>query len=181
MADVLNRAVGGLQLLGGGLELILGASMSVAPEPLTTAGGLVLVAHGSDTIIAGFRTLWHGEVKESFTQQGASAAAEALGASTKTANTVGTGIDIAAGVAPSLSSSVLRHVSINAAKKAGSKTYIAVLYTKKGAPRVGREGHNMVGIRPSSGGSTVWYEYFGRPRGRVIQTRDIPGADDTVV
>ncbi len=181
MADVLNRAVGGIQVLGGGLELVLGASMSVVPEPLTTAGGLILVVHGSDTIIAGFRTLWHGEVKESFTQQGTSAAAEGLGASKKAANIIGTGVDIAAGVVPSLSTSVLRHISINAVKKTGKKTYIAVLYTKKGAQGVGKEGHNMVGIRLSSGESTTWFEYLGRPRGRVIRTRDLPGVDDTVI
>ncbi len=180
MADDLDRVVGGMQIIGGGVEIILGAAMSVAPEPLTTAGGIVLVVHGGDTVIAGFRTLWYGEVQHSFTQLGASAAAEAIGASPETANAIGIGIDITAGVGPSLGASVSRQLSMNAAKKAGSKAQVVVAYLRKGVNGIGKTGHNMVGVRTNFDGPTVWFEYLGTRQGRVIRTKDVPGASDIV-
>ena len=50
----------------------------------------VLIAHGADTFIAGFRSIHSGQVQRSFTQQGASVAATKLGASEQTAAGVGT-------------------------------------------------------------------------------------------
>ncbi|MFN6999798.1 MAG: hypothetical protein ACK4ST_07165, partial [Elioraea tepidiphila] len=64
-----SRLVGGIQVIGGGLEIALGVGGIVLPEPATTVGGVILVAHGADTVVAGFRTLWHGEVQHSYTQQ----------------------------------------------------------------------------------------------------------------
>lgn len=48
---ILNtRFVGGIQVIGGTLEVLLGVGGILIPEPATTAGGVILVAHGSDTI-----------------------------------------------------------------------------------------------------------------------------------
>jgi hypothetical protein len=68
---------------------------------LTKAGGGVLAVHGADNFIAGFTQLWTGRPAESFTQQGAAAVAEQLGADPVTASRIGVGVDIGVGLAGS--------------------------------------------------------------------------------
>lgn len=146
------RAVGAIQIIGGGLEVALGVGGIVAPEPLTTAGGVILVAHGTDTIVAGFRSLWYGQVQESLTQQGAEAAASALGASPETSRRIGIGTDIIAGVGPAFATSVSRRLAIAGAQQ--SQTRVAVAYLNQGAMTY---GHNAVGVTVNN--STVWYHF----------------------
>ena len=43
------------------MEVALGIGGVAVPTPVTTLGGIILIAHGSDTIIAGFRMLWFGK------------------------------------------------------------------------------------------------------------------------
>jgi len=73
---------------------------------VTQVGGVILIAHGADTFIAGFRSIHSRQVQRSFTQQGASAAATKLGASEQTAAGVGTVVDLAAGLGPSVTITV---------------------------------------------------------------------------
>jgi hypothetical protein len=98
-----NRIWGGVRAIGGGVEAIVGGALVLAPEPtmLTKAGGGVLAVHGADNFIAGFTQLWTGRPAESFTQQGAAAVAEQLGADPVTASRIGVGVDIGVGLAGS--------------------------------------------------------------------------------
>jgi hypothetical protein len=157
-----TRLVGGLQVIGGGLEVALGVGGIVVPEPATTVGGIILVAHGTDTVIAGFRTLWYGEVQATLTQQGGTAAARALGASPETARRVGTGVDLAAGVGPSLAVGVSRRMAIAAAER--SSATVAVAYLPRRALEM---GHNAVGVRV--GQTSAWVEFVGHPVGKVMR------------
>ena len=146
------RAVGAIQIIGGGMEVALGVGGIVTPEPATTIGGVILVAHGSDTIVAGFRSLFYGEVQESFTQQGAQAAAGALGASPQTARRIGIGVDVTAGIGPSIAMSVSRRLAIAGAQRSTSK--VAIAYLNQGALNY---GHNAIGITVNN--STAWYHF----------------------
>lgn len=166
--DFTARAVGAIQIIGGGLEVALGVGGVVVPEPATTVGGVILVAHGTDTIVAGFRSLWYGEVHESFTQQGAQAAASAMGASPQTARRIGIGVDIGAGIGPSIATSVTRRLAIAGAQQ--SQTRIAIAYLHRGA-RV--QGHNAVGVTVNN--STAWFELAGLPQS-VFMRRGVPGS-----
>ncbi|MCH9675441.1 MAG: hypothetical protein K0U93_28650, partial [Gammaproteobacteria bacterium] len=159
---LVTRAIGAMQVVGGGLEILLGAGGIVLPEPATTVGGVILVAHGGDTVIAGFRTLWSGETTRSFTQQGGEAAAIALGAGPDAARQIGTGVDIAAGVGPSLAIGVARRLAISGAATATER--VAIAYLSRGATQM---GHNAVGVH--TGGKTFWVHFAGMPTGSVAQ------------
>ena len=168
------RAVGALQIIGGGLEVALGVGGVIMPEPATTVGGVILVAHGTDTMVAGFRSLWYGEVQESLTKQGTQAAALALGASPQTAHRIGIGVDVAAGVGPSISMSVARRVAIAGAQQSSSK--VAVAYLSRGA---GEYGHNAVGVTVHN--STAWFELVGTSAAKVVRSPFPPPIKDGYV
>lgn len=163
-----SRLVGGIQVIGGGLEIALGVGGIVLPEPATTVGGVILVAHGADTVVAGFRTLWHGEVQHSYTQQLGTAAARGLGASPQTARGVGTAVDIAAGVGPGLAIGVSRRLAIAGAEQATER--VAVAYLHRSALQM---GHNAVGV--TAGGRTAWVHFAGTSPGRVVPLFGGPG------
>ncbi|HXI04584.1 MAG TPA: RHS repeat-associated core domain-containing protein, partial [Candidatus Saccharimonadales bacterium] len=97
-----DRLFGALRLVGGLGESALGILGILAPEPLTTVGGVLLTAHGIDQIQAGFRQLWDGEPVRTFTSQGLSAGAELLGADGTTAYYIGEYGDAAIGIALTL-------------------------------------------------------------------------------
>ena len=160
------------QVAGGALEIALGAGGLAAPTGVTQVGGVILIAHGSDTLIAGFRSIWTGDVQSTLTQQGAAAAASKLGASPRTADRIGTGVDLIAGAGPSLAFSVSRRIAIAGAETATER--VAVAYLSRGALDV---GHNVVGVR--LGGTTAWIEFAGKPIGRVA--RAFPPSGDYVV
>ena len=168
------RAVGAIQIIGGGLEVALGVGGIVLPEPATTVGGVILVAHGTDTIVAGFRSLWHGEVKESLTKQGAQAAAKALGATPQTAHRIGIGVDVAAGIGPSITMSVARRFAIAGAQQSSSR--IAVAYLSRG---FGDYGHNAVGVTVRN--STAWFELVGTSTAKVVRSPFPPPIKDGYV
>jgi hypothetical protein len=163
-----TRLVGGLQVIGGGLEVALGVGGIILPEPATTVGGIILVAHGTDTVVAGFRTLWYGEVQATLTQQAGTAAARSLGASPQTARTVGSGVDLVAGVGPSLAVGASRRLAIAAAER--SSATVAVAYLPRRALEM---GHNAVGVRV--GQTNAWVEFVGKPVGKVMRmpTREL--------
>lgn len=163
------RVVGSVQILGGALEIALGAGGIATPTGVTQVGGVILIAHGSDTLIAGFRSILTGEVQQSLTHQGGAAAATALGASPQAAQYVGTGVDLVAGVGPSLTISVARRLAI--ASAGASSERVAVAYLHRSALEM---GHNAVGIR--SGGMTAWFHFAGMPTGRVAPMFGGPGA-----
>ncbi|MBK7759687.1 MAG: toxin [Deltaproteobacteria bacterium] len=99
------QTVGVVQLIGGGAEVVAGGLGIAAPEPLTTAGGVVLVAHGLDSMAAGYRALSTGEYQTTVTAASAETLALAVGAEPETAHVVGVAADIvvpfASGVAAS--------------------------------------------------------------------------------
>jgi hypothetical protein len=162
------RLVGGIQVIGGGLEIALGVGGIVLPEPATTVGGVILVAHGADTVVAGFRTLWHGEVQHSYTQQLGTAAARGFGASPEAARGIGTAVDIAAGVGPGLAVGVSRRLAIAGAERATER--VAVAYLHRSALQM---GHNAVGV--TAGGRTAWVHFAGTSPGRVVPLFGGPG------
>lgn len=102
------RAFAALQLVGGGIELIIGGGALLAPEPtVTKVIGAVAVVHGLDTVQASVRTIATCGRTSTFTQQGAAAAAEGLGASPATAQTIGVVTDIGVGVGTTFAVGVL--------------------------------------------------------------------------
>ena len=151
------RLTGAVQVVGGLLEVALGV------------GGVILIAHGSDTLIAGFRTLWSGEVTHSLTQTGTTRAAESLGASPETAQWIGVGADFAAGVGPAVGVSITRRLAIAGAEQASTR--VAVAYLHRSALQM---GHNAVGVR--TGATTAWVHFAGVPRGAVEAMRRGPNA-----
>lgn len=62
-------AIGGLHVLGGGLGIAFGVGRLAAPTGITQVGGIILVSHGSGTVAASFRTLWHGQVQRALAQK----------------------------------------------------------------------------------------------------------------
>ena len=95
-----DRVVGAAQVIGGAAEMLVGGALIVTPEPtmLTKAGGIIAVVHGADNISTGFKQLWTGESQTTLTHQSTKAIAKAAGASDATANTIGTGFDMGAGL-----------------------------------------------------------------------------------
>jgi hypothetical protein len=156
--DKASWVVGALQMAGGGLEIALGAGAAAAPTGVTQVGGVILIAHGADTVVAGFRSIRSGEAKTTFTQQGATALAKGFKASDDAARFIGIGADIVAGVGPSVAIGAARRLAIAGAGRASER--VAVAYMPKS---VLPTGHNAVGIR--QGGTTAWFHFLGHPTG----------------
>jgi hypothetical protein len=101
-----NRLWGGLQVVGGVLEMVGADALCALPEPTmaSKAGCIVFGVHGSDTAAAGLRQVWTGQDTATLTQRGTSKLAETMKASPDMANNIGLSLDIAvsAGVAGSL-------------------------------------------------------------------------------
>ncbi|WP_233801606.1 RNase A-like domain-containing protein [Paraburkholderia sp. HP33-1] len=91
-----NRLWGGLQLVGGLLEMVGAGALCVLPEPTmaSKAGCIVFGAHGSDTAAAGLRQVWTGRDTATLTQQGTTKLAEAMKASPDMANNIGLSLDM---------------------------------------------------------------------------------------
>ena len=113
-----NRLIGGLRLLGCGLEVAGGGALLLAPEPtmITKAAGGTLILHGADQCVTGGRQVWTGRDERSFTERGASAAARGLGAGRRTAETVGTVVDVMVPVGAALVVGAARAASIRAGR-----------------------------------------------------------------
>lgn len=113
-----TRVFAALQLLGGGIELFIGGGALLAPEPtgVTKVIGVVAVAHGLDTMQASIRTIATCNRTATFTQIGAAGAAETLGASPATAQTIGVVTDIGVGVAGTFAIGALSRVPAGSAQ-----------------------------------------------------------------
>ncbi|MEX3811146.1 RNase A-like domain-containing protein [Paraburkholderia sp. BR13439] len=92
-----NRLWGGLQVVGGVLEMVGAGALCVLPEPTMSskAGCVVFGVHGSDTAAAGLRQIWTGRDTATLTQQGTTKLAEAMKASPDLANNIGLSVDMA--------------------------------------------------------------------------------------
>ncbi|KXU90323.1 hypothetical protein CI15_03705 [Paraburkholderia monticola] len=101
-----NRLWGGLQVVGGVLEMVGAGALCVLPDPTmaSKAGCIVFGAHGSDTAAAGLRQVWTGRDTATLTQRGTAKLAETMKAGPDMASHIGLSVDIAvsAGVAGSL-------------------------------------------------------------------------------
>jgi hypothetical protein len=91
---LVERGFGALTVAGGAAEIALGTVGILAPEPLTTAAGLVGAAHGIDTTLAGLEQIRTGELQQTVTEQLVTSGAQSLGASDATAENIGLGVDI---------------------------------------------------------------------------------------
>ena len=65
----LVRIRGVLKLIAGAIEIVAGGALVVTPEPVTTVGGSLLAAHGTDTFYSGWQELWYGEEYETLTSR----------------------------------------------------------------------------------------------------------------
>ncbi|QJP74175.1 RNase A-like domain-containing protein [Burkholderia glumae] len=91
-----NRLWGGLQIVGGVMEMAGAAVLCVAPEPTTAskAGCIVFGVHGSDTVSAGWRQVWSGQDTITLTQQGTTKLAETMKVGPDMANSLGLSLDM---------------------------------------------------------------------------------------
>lgn len=124
--------------------------------------------------MAGFGSLWYGEIQESLTKLGARAAATALCASPQTAHRIGISVDVAAGIGPSIAMSVSRRLAISGAQHSSSR--IAVAYLNRSAVET---GHNAVGITVYN--STAWFELIGTGATKVVRSPIGPAVKDGYV
>ncbi|KXU83177.1 hypothetical protein CI15_29155 [Paraburkholderia monticola] len=115
-----NRLWGGLQLVGGLLEMVGAGALCVMPEPTmaSKAGCIVFGAHGSDTASAGLRQIWTGLDTATLTQQGTTKLAETMKASPDMANNIGLSLDIAVsiGVAGSIKAARVSEITMGRIK-----------------------------------------------------------------
>lgn len=174
----IGRAVGVLQVLGGSLEAAGGVGLLLVPDPtfLTKAGGTILVAHSADTIAAGLQSIWYGSVRQTLTQQGAAATARAAGATTGTSEMIGTGVDIAAGIGPSLATQAARMVAIQTAQQATDRVAIAWL------PRA-LFSYDHVAVGVGRGSQNFWFHLAGDvdvANGVSFMVRRAPAAEYVV-
>ena len=81
----------GLQIVGGGLEIVGGVAMATATAPtgVGLVGGVAIAAHGTDTFFAGVRGLWYGKSQRTYFAQGVTAAASATPMSPQAAQLTG--------------------------------------------------------------------------------------------
>ncbi|KAB0633362.1 hypothetical protein F7R21_27940 [Burkholderia latens] len=92
-----NRLWGGLQVVGGVLEMVGAAALCVAPEPtgLTKLGCVAFGVHGADTAAAGLKQVWTGQDTSALLQQGVTKLADAANAPPEMADHVGISLDLA--------------------------------------------------------------------------------------
>lgn len=110
-----TRVFAALQLVGGGIEVIVGGGALFAPEPaITKVVGAVVLTHGIDTLQSSIRTIVSCDRTATFTQIGATAAAEQFGASPQTAQTIGVVTDIGVGIGGSFAVGMLSRVGPSA-------------------------------------------------------------------
>lgn len=96
-ATLSNRLWGAAALAGSAIELVGAAALFLIPEPtmVTKVAGGTLALHAADNSSTALVQIVSGRTRTTLTSQAAKAAAEALGADSSTAATVGMSIDIA--------------------------------------------------------------------------------------
>ncbi|WP_175924495.1 RNase A-like domain-containing protein [Burkholderia latens] len=92
-----NRLWGGLQVVGGVLEMTGAAALCIAPEPtgLTKLGCVTFGVHGADTAAAGLNQIWTGRQTSALLQQGVSKLVDTAKAPPELADHVGVSLDLA--------------------------------------------------------------------------------------
>ncbi len=99
-----NRLWGGVQMIGGAAQAVVGAAVFVqieVPVAAQVVGGVALF-HGLDDVVTGAKQMITGRKEKTVTHQVAEGTAKLAGASEPTANAIGTGVDMTAGlVSPS--------------------------------------------------------------------------------
>ncbi len=92
--------IGGLQIVSGGSEYTLGAVLLATPDPvlLTNIAGALLVAHGTDSLAAGFAGLGTQTVQQTYSAQAGEAVATKLGAPPPVVRMAGVAADMAPSV-----------------------------------------------------------------------------------
>lgn len=113
-----TRALAAVQLIGGGLEIIVAGGALLAPEPTgaTKVIGTMVMLHGADTLQASVRSLLTCDRTATVTQVGATAVAQFAGASPKTAQVIGVVTDVGIGVGGSFALGTLSRVAPGAAQ-----------------------------------------------------------------
>lgn len=93
---IAQRGVGALQAVGGAIEAVAGGAAVVAGAGASAtgvgalagvpamAGGGLLATKGADDLWAGLRTLWTGDIQDTYLDNAVAGAGEALGASDNT-------------------------------------------------------------------------------------------------
>ncbi|ENM5758778.1 PAAR-like domain-containing protein [Vibrio mimicus] len=82
---IVTRAEGLVTGAFGVVEIVGGAAAIIFPEPATTAGGVLLVANGSDNTWSGFSQAWSGESQQTLLEKGVGKAANMMGVPEETA------------------------------------------------------------------------------------------------
>ncbi len=112
-----TRVFAAVQLIGGGIEVIIGGGALFAPEPtITKVVGAVVLTHGIDTLQASVRTIVSCDRTATFTQVGATSVAQDFGASPQAAQTIGVVTDIGVGVGGTFAVGALSRVGPGAAQ-----------------------------------------------------------------
>ncbi|MBP1163328.1 RHS repeat-associated protein [Chryseobacterium sp. PvR013] len=95
--NVGTRALGGLQMIGGTVEAIVGGAGGIltAETGVGAVAGWFVLMNGIDNVTTGAQQLWTGEDEETFLHQGVEEGSLALGASEETAENIATGADVA--------------------------------------------------------------------------------------
>lgn len=108
-----QRVLAGIQLLAGGLELVIAGGALLAPEPTGTTKvlGTVMIPHGIDTVQASSRGILSCKCTATLTHAGARAIAEYAGASPATAETIGVVTDVSIGGGGSLAIGTLSKIA----------------------------------------------------------------------
>jgi len=94
-----NRVMGGLKLIGGTGQALLGVGVFVqieVPVAAQVVGGIA-IAHGADDMYHGFKQIITGKEEKTWTQQVVAGTAKEAGMDKDKAEALGTGVDIAAG------------------------------------------------------------------------------------
>lgn len=114
-----TRVFAAMQLVGGGLEIIVAGGALLAPEPtgVTKVLGAVVLLHGVDTLQAAARTILSCDRSATLTQQGATSFARFAGAGPATAETIGVVTDVGIGVGGSFAVGALTRVAPGAASR----------------------------------------------------------------
>jgi len=157
----LARGIGLLQVTGGLLEIGGAVGLLVLPEPTSKVGGVILILHGVDTLVAGARSLYGGLPADTATKQLASAGARSLGAGDTVSEVVGVGTDLVAGMGPSVAVSITRRAAITAATESpqiGARLSLGLARTTQEVGSVEIPfGHAAVGIQRGAG-AVVWLD-----------------------
>ncbi len=70
-----------IRVAGGSVEIVCGIVMIAGTKGLATVGGVILIANGTDNVVAGVRSIWSGQYKEAFLEQGVKYGVKQMGGS----------------------------------------------------------------------------------------------------